>query len=83
MYDIRHPYNDPTPPTYFIHYLNQAFVQNALGVDLNYTADYSSQVGAGFDFTGDFVYPNFLEDLGALLDKGVRVSLYYGDAGKR
>lgn len=33
--DIRHPYVDPTPPTYFVDYLNQAYVQNALGVDLN------------------------------------------------
>lgn len=29
---------------------------------------------------GDFVYPNFLEDLETILDNGVRVALYYGDA---
>ena len=29
---------------------------------------------------GDFVYPNFLEDLEMVLDNGVRVALYYGDA---
>ena len=29
---------------------------------------------------GDFVYPNFLEDLEMILDNGVRVALYYGDA---
>jgi len=30
-------FNDPTPPTYFEDYLNLASVQNALGVNLNYT----------------------------------------------
>ncbi len=37
MYDIRHPYNDPTPPTYFTDYLNLPEVQNAIGVSVNYT----------------------------------------------
>lgn len=37
VYDIRHPYDDPTPPSYFPDYLNLASVQNALGVSLNYT----------------------------------------------
>ena len=37
VYDIRHPYDDPTPPTYFEDYLNLAYVQQAIGVNLNYT----------------------------------------------
>ncbi|KAK3670983.1 hypothetical protein LTR78_009099 [Recurvomyces mirabilis] len=80
VYDIRHPYDDPTPPTYFIDYLNTAAVQNALGVNLNYTADSSSQVGRGFSSTGDFVYRSLIQDLENLLNAGVRVALYYGDA---
>lgn len=36
-YDIRHPADDPTPPDYMVDYLNQAHVQNAIGVNLNYT----------------------------------------------
>lgn len=36
-YDIRHPANDPTPPTYYVDYLNQAEVQDAIGVSMNYT----------------------------------------------
>ncbi|KAK3624360.1 hypothetical protein LTR56_021078 [Elasticomyces elasticus] len=80
VYDIRHPYDDPTPPTYFMDYLNTAPVQNALGVNINYTADSSSLVGRGFSYTGDFVYGFFKEDLEMLLDSGVRVALYYGDA---
>jgi carboxypeptidase C (cathepsin A) len=31
VYDIRHPYKDPTPPTYFESYLNVPEVQDALG----------------------------------------------------
>ena len=34
VYDIRHPYNDPTPPDYFEHYLNKAEIQQALGGEL-------------------------------------------------
>lgn len=33
-----------------------------------------------FQTTGDFIYPNFLEDINMLLDAGVRVALFYGDA---
>ncbi|EMC92247.1 hypothetical protein BAUCODRAFT_59835, partial [Baudoinia panamericana UAMH 10762] len=80
VYDIRHPYSDPTPPTYFIDYLNTAAVQNALGVNINYTADSSSLVGQGFSSTGDFVYRSLIVDLQAILNRGVRVALFYGDA---
>ena len=80
IYDIRHPYLDPTPPPYFIEYLNQAYVQDAIGINLNYSSDSSADVYFAFQQTGDFVYPNFIEDLEMLLDAGVRVSMYYGDA---
>ncbi|GAB7359909.1 hypothetical protein MBLNU230_g7436t1 [Neophaeotheca triangularis] len=80
VYDIRHPYDDPTPPDYFEDYLNTAAVQNALGVNLNYTSPSSRQVSQGFQVTGDFVYPYFKEDLETILDNGIRVSLIYGDA---
>ena len=73
-------YDADIPPDYFVDYLNLATTQNALGVNLNYTADSSEAVGIGFDYTGDFVYGNLLTDLEAILDSGVRVALYYGDA---
>ncbi|TKA64280.1 hypothetical protein B0A49_06174 [Cryomyces minteri] len=79
VYDIRHPYEDPTPPTYYIKYLNQGLVQNALGVDLNYTNS-NTDVYYAFQSTGDFGYPNFIKDVEILLNEGVRVALYYGDA---
>jgi len=78
-YDIRHPHHDPTPPSYFEDYLNQAHVQNAIGVSLNYTDD-NDDVGWAFQAAGDFVYGTFLTDLEQLLNQSVRVSLYYGDA---
>jgi carboxypeptidase C (cathepsin A) len=80
VYDIRHPYDDPTPPDYFVEFLNMASTQEALGVNINYTRTSSSSVGQGFLSTGDFVWPNFVEDLEEILGYGVRVSLIYGDA---
>ena len=74
-YDIRHPYADPTPPEYFVDYLNTAQVQNALGVNLNYTES-NNDVYYAFQSTGDFIYNNFFSDLEDILASGVRVSLY-------
>ncbi|KAL8998288.1 MAG: hypothetical protein Q9169_002602 [Polycauliona sp. 2 TL-2023] len=79
VYDIRHPYDDPTPPPYFNDYLNKAEVQNALGVNLNYTQS-NNEVSYAFQLTGDFAYPNFIEDLEMILNNSVRVALFYGDA---
>ncbi|KAF2635589.1 hypothetical protein P280DRAFT_436809 [Massarina eburnea CBS 473.64] len=81
VYDIRHPYNDPTPPDHFSDFLNLAETQQALGVNINYTnGGYGEQVGQGFAATGDFVWPNFIDDLQDILSYGVRVALVYGDA---
>lgn len=79
VYDIRHPIDDPTPPTFFEEYLNQAKVQEAIGVSVNYT-DANNDVYYHFQSTGDFIYPNFLADLENIANSGVRVSLFYGDA---
>ena len=79
VYDIRHPYDDPTPPTYFTHYLNLGPVQQAIGVNLNYT-EANARVFNAFAMTGDFVYPTFLTDLEYLLNNSVSVTLFYGDA---
>lgn len=49
-------------------------------MDLNYTSDSNIVISFAFQQTGDFVFPNFIQDLEMLLDAGVRVSLYYGDA---
>lgn len=80
VYDIRHPFDDPTPPTYFIDYLNQPSVQAALGVETNYTMDANTEIYYAFQQTGDFIYMNFIDDLEMILNSSVRVSLIYGDA---
>ncbi|RAR13599.1 carboxypeptidase s1 [Stemphylium lycopersici] len=80
VYDIRHPYDDPTPPDYFEYFLNLASTQEAIGVNINYTSTNAPNVSLGFQQTGDFVFPNFLEDLEEILAYGVRVALLYGDA---
>lgn len=79
MYDIRHPYRDPTPPKYFNDFLNLPDIQQALGVDLNYTQS-NNDVFYAFQKTGDFAYPNFLDELEEVLNNSVRVALIYGDA---
>lgn len=79
VYDIRHPLNDPTPPTYFVDLLNTASVQQTLGVNLNYTES-NDEVYYAFQTTGDFIYTNLITDLEMILDNGVSVSLIYGDA---
>nr|OQO17903.1 hypothetical protein B0A51_15104 [Rachicladosporium sp. CCFEE 5018] len=80
IYDIRRSSDDdPDPPFYFVDYLNQPFVQNALVVDLNYTFG-NADIYWAFQSKGDYVYPNFRQDIEYLLDQGLRVSLYYGDA---
>lgn len=79
VYDIRHPYKDPTPPVYFEDYLNLGPVQQAIGVNLNYTES-NALISYAFQETGDFVYPTFLTDLEYLLNNSVSVTLYYGDA---
>ncbi|KAK0126486.1 hypothetical protein ONS95_008083 [Cadophora gregata] len=78
-YDIRHPADDPTPPDYYVEYLNMDSTRNALGVNLNYSQS-NNEIYYAFQQTGDFVYPNFIEDLEILLNNSVRVSLIYGDA---
>lgn len=79
-YDIRAESDANIPPGYWVDYLNTAKVQNAIGVDINYTSTSSEDIWIGFDYTGDFVYPNLLEDLEGLLGYGVRIAMIYGDA---
>ena len=38
VYDIRHPYADPTPADYFVDYVNLASVQAAIGVVCNFAS---------------------------------------------
>ncbi|KAI3326300.1 carboxypeptidase 2 [Xylariaceae sp. AK1471] len=79
-YDIRAMYDADIPPEPWVDYLNTAKIQNAIGVDINYTSTSSNQIYTGFDYTGDWGYPELLEDLAAVVGYGVRVAMIYGDA---
>jgi hypothetical protein len=59
-------------------YLSQAWVQEALGVPVNFTES-SNSVFSAFNRIGDFVRGSTMEDLGFILDSGVKVALVYGD----
>ncbi|KAF1988772.1 carboxypeptidase S1-like protein B [Aulographum hederae CBS 113979] len=69
---------DPFPPPFYEGWLNQAHVQAALGVPLNWTQS-SGTVSASFRSIGDYNRPGWLEDLAFLLESGIKVSLVYGD----
>ncbi|KAI9724216.1 MAG: hypothetical protein M1828_003961 [Chrysothrix sp. TS-e1954] len=79
VYDIRHPYDDPTPPSYFEDFLNLPATQAAIGVNLNYT-DANNDVYWAFQQTGDFVYSELLQDFEEIINSGVVVTMYHGDA---
>ncbi|KAK5943830.1 hypothetical protein PMZ80_003111 [Knufia obscura] len=83
-YDVRNSTVEPgeyhLPDARYTPYLNIPEVQQALGVDLNYTRGTNSEYLGSFGYTGDFVNPKLLKDLEELLDSQVRVSLWYGDA---
>ena len=73
-YDIRAPATADPEPGYWIDYLNSPDVQNAIGVDLNYTSASSLRVWEGFSLSGDWAYTK-LPELQRLLDKGINVAL--------
>ncbi|KAF9890986.1 hypothetical protein FE257_005243 [Aspergillus nanangensis] len=80
-YDIAHPALDPTPPPYFAGFLNQHWVQGALGVPINWTQSVDS-VYNGFSATGDYPRADvrgYLDDIAYVLDSGIKVALVYGD----
>ena len=79
-YDIRRPSLDPTPPMHLPAFLNQAKIQQAIGVSQNYSGTSKIEVFNEFQRTGDWVFPNSLRHLEKLLERGVRVALVFGDA---
>lgn len=80
VYDVRDHSVYPQPAQAFPGYLNIGEVQQALGVDTNYTGGSNPEVLTPFWFSGDFVRSYPLSDLVELLDSGTRVALIYGDA---
>ena len=77
-FDITHPAEDSFPPAYLIGFLNQQWVQRALGVPVNHSA-VSPAVSEAFKYTGDMAKGGLSEDLAYILDHGVKVAMLYGD----
>jgi hypothetical protein len=59
-------------------FLNQRWVQSALGVPLNFS-DGVESVFEAFHGIGDYARGGFLEDLAYILDQGIKVAMVYGD----
>lgn len=82
VYNIAALNPSPFPPNYYLGYLANAHVQTALGVPVNHTQP-SLGVYSAFQSTGDFPRAKsvggYLDDIGALLDDGIKVALIYGD----
>ncbi|TVY56338.1 Carboxypeptidase S1-like protein [Lachnellula cervina] len=79
-YDIRELQPDPFPYAFYVDYLNTPEVQKAIGAYQNYSES-SSAVGNAFSVTGDDNREiGTIEALKKLLDQGIYVLLYAGDA---
>ncbi|QDS68444.1 hypothetical protein FKW77_010811 [Venturia effusa] len=80
-YDIAHLVPDPQPGYNALGYFNEAAIQQALGVPLNFT--YTPNVVAmNFFATGDPVRQD-KSHLERLLNGGVKVAMVYGDRDSR
>ena len=77
-YDITQKIPDPFPPSTYLEYLNNADVQAAIGVAVNYTES-NDAVQNAFVQTGDYERTNPVSQIAYLLSLGVRVALIYGD----
>lgn len=76
-YDITHNIDDPFPPEFFLGYLNQHWVQAALGTPVNYTES-SNAVYYAFSSVGDYPRSDvlgYLEDIAYVLERGVKVAM--------
>lgn len=78
IYDISQNLLDPFPSSLYLEYLNQADVQQAIGVQVNFTQS-SPAVSEAFLNTGDYARDGIIDDIVSLLKSGVRVALIYGD----
>lgn len=79
-YDFRELTPDPFPYEFYVDYLNTASVQAAIGAYVNFTES-SNAVYEAFSSTGDDSrLSHTTQDVAKLLEKGVTVVMYAGDA---
>ena len=77
IYDITQNMPDPFPPSTYLEYLNNADVQAAIGVAVNYTQT-NAAVANAFSQTGDYERGDHIGEMASLLSRGVRIALLYG-----
>lgn len=79
--DMRQLAPDPFPPSFYVAYLNDAKVQQAIGASTNFTPA-SIQTFNAFNSTGDDSRTGALvmSSLQSLVQQGVTVAMYAGDA---
>ena len=79
-YDVRELNPDPFPYEFYVDYLNTPKVQKAIGAYQNFS-EYANAVGTAFGTTGDDGREeSTVEDVLKLLQQGITVMLYFGDA---
>ena len=79
-YDVRELEPDPFPYEFYVDYLNTPKVQSAIGAYQNFSES-SNAVGNDFGNTGDDGREEgTVQDMKKLLDQGVTVMMYTGDA---
>ena len=78
VYDITQSMPDPFPSNLYTEYLNNADVQAAIGVPINFTQT-NAAVANAFLQTGDYERGNHIGEMAFLLSLGVRIALVYGD----
>ena len=82
LFDVAMPWTIPYTPSYYLGFLSQPWVQAALGVPVNFTQQAQAPADA-LKWSGEYARKDGrrgqLGDIGYLLDKGVKVSLLYGD----
>ncbi|KZM24247.1 uncharacterized protein EKO05_0005773 [Ascochyta rabiei] len=79
-YDMRYLTPSPFPYSYFVNYLNTPEVQKAIGAYQNFSES-SGTVSSAFGNTGDDNRESgTIEACRKLLDAGVQLTLYFGDA---
>lgn len=79
-YDIRELQPDPFPYGFYVNYLNTLTVQSAIGAYVNFTES-NNAVGTAFGSTGDDGREEgTVEDMLKLLQQGITVMMYTGDA---
>ncbi|KAK5111187.1 hypothetical protein LTR85_012236 [Meristemomyces frigidus] len=82
-FDIAAYKPDPTPQSYIIGWLNQPWVQQSLGVAVNFTADSTANQNVMLDISGDAARTAGMKSVEYLLDSGIKVALVYGDRDYR